>query len=588
MILVIRQYIASLRERGELDAMLPDLLLELGYTVISRPSIGTRQYGVDIAAIGPSSEGERKLYLFSVKPADLGRADWDGSPQALRPSLDEIREIYLRLRVPKEHRNRKVVICLCVGGDVLEAVQDNVTGYIEQYTTEQLAFEQWNGDVIAELLVKGILKENLLTPNLRTSFQKSVAMVDEPAICFAHFRHLVRQLCKPHSTAKQRLSAARQVYLCLWVVFVWARDAGNVEGAYQASEFAVLHVWKLLNADLDKPSKVSREAAQTFHELVTVHRLIADELIGGKVLPHVEKLHAVSMAIGSSSPVDVNLKLFDLAGRMALFGLWMLWERSGDAALPDVREDWEGSGADELAQALVHLVRNNAALLSPMQDEQSIDIALVLMFLTMQRRWQPAVASWLDAMIDSIIFAFRTHARYPTIQSDYRELLNHPRERTEKYREEQTAASTLFPLLALWARGVSATGAEHSIVAFARDFASHCNCQLWLPDEDSEAQLYSGEDRHGAMLTGLPIASDLAMASETTKSESAATQHFEKLSSIAFGHWPIVLMACRHYRLPVPPQLWMGLLEGLDQGIGDPAAVESSPEDAETEKTSPD
>lgn len=564
MILVIRQYVASLRERGELDAILPDLLLELGYTVASRPSVGTRQYGVDIAAIGPPSDGERKLYLFSVKPGDLGRADWEGSPQALRPSLDEIREIYLRLRVPKEHRDRKVVICICVGGDFLEAVQDNVTGYIEQYSDQRIGFEQWNGDVIAELLVKGILKEKLLTQELRTSFQKSVAMVDEPAVCYAHFRGLTRQLCKPYASAKLRLSAARQIYLCLWVVFVWARDAGNVEGAYRASELAVLHSWKMLGGDLDKPSKVSKDAAQTFHELVAVHRLIADEFIGGKVLPHVEKLHAVSMAVGSSSPVDVNLKLFDLIGRIALSGLWMLWERGGESDLPDVRDDWGHDGADALAQAIVHLIRNNPALLSPMQDAQSIDIALVLMFLTMQRRWQPAAASWLDAMADSIVFAFRTHARYPTIQSDYRELLNHPRESTDEYRQEQTAASTLFPLIALWARGVSPTEAERSIVDFTKDFASHCNCQLWLPDEDTEAQIYSGEDRHGAMLTGLPIAGDVEKAIETLVSECAATRHFEDLSSIEFGHWPIVLMACRHYRLPVPPQLWMALIHQSD------------------------
>ena len=35
--LVIREYLASLRERDELDAILPDLLSELGFTVFSRP-----------------------------------------------------------------------------------------------------------------------------------------------------------------------------------------------------------------------------------------------------------------------------------------------------------------------------------------------------------------------------------------------------------------------------------------------------------------------------------------------------------------------------------------------------------------------
>ena len=50
--LVFRQYLASLKERSELDAVLPDLLSELGYTVVSRPTVGTRQFGVDVAAVG--------------------------------------------------------------------------------------------------------------------------------------------------------------------------------------------------------------------------------------------------------------------------------------------------------------------------------------------------------------------------------------------------------------------------------------------------------------------------------------------------------------------------------------------------------
>ena len=41
--LIIQEYLASLKERGELDAILPDLLSELGLNVYSRPRRGTRQ-----------------------------------------------------------------------------------------------------------------------------------------------------------------------------------------------------------------------------------------------------------------------------------------------------------------------------------------------------------------------------------------------------------------------------------------------------------------------------------------------------------------------------------------------------------------
>ena len=77
--LIIRQYLASLRERGELDAILPDLLSQLGLNVFSRPGRGTRQDGVDVAAVGVlDGQGER-VFLFSIKPGDLTRREWDGN-----------------------------------------------------------------------------------------------------------------------------------------------------------------------------------------------------------------------------------------------------------------------------------------------------------------------------------------------------------------------------------------------------------------------------------------------------------------------------------------------------------------------------
>ena len=83
--LLIVDYLASLKEREELDAILPDLLTELGYNVISRPRRGTQQRGVDIAAVRKVGS-EEILYLFSLKAGNLSRTEWNGSQdQALRP-----------------------------------------------------------------------------------------------------------------------------------------------------------------------------------------------------------------------------------------------------------------------------------------------------------------------------------------------------------------------------------------------------------------------------------------------------------------------------------------------------------------------
>ena len=38
------------------------------------------------------------------------------------------------------------------------------------------------------------------------------------------------------------------------------------------------------------------------------------------------------------------------------------------------------------------------------------------------------------------------------------------------------------------------------------------------------------------------------------------TEGFMELSAIGTGFWPLILTACRHYRLPIPPQMWIDLV----------------------------
>lgn len=46
--LIIKDYLAKLKEKDELDLLLCDLLLAQGYITDNVPKTGNRQYGVDI------------------------------------------------------------------------------------------------------------------------------------------------------------------------------------------------------------------------------------------------------------------------------------------------------------------------------------------------------------------------------------------------------------------------------------------------------------------------------------------------------------------------------------------------------------
>ena len=568
--LVIQEYLTALRERDELDAMLPNLLSEMGFTVYSRPSRGTRQYGVDIAALGPSSDGERKVYLFSVKQGDLNRADWDGTPQALRSSLNEIRDVYIPNSIPAEHRDLNVVICLVFGGDIKEAVNQEVRGYIRANTTAKITYEEWNGDRLADMILSGILREEMFPDPLRSHLRKAAAMAEEPDIAYKHFRSLIDAVVKrpakkrdvadekPANKRSTRISKVREINMCLWVLFTWAREANNVEAPYRASEYAILRAWDLLKDMIGGRGAAAAEAGVVLNDLVELHFSIWDEL-AAKVLPHVDKRHALSAAVGSFSSLDINLKLHDLMGRIAMRGLWMAWTK-GQSDLPEPLETQEDEPLHTITAQLFRMIDNNPALQSPISDEQAIDIALALMLLGMHGGFSTALSSWLKVLVDRTYFAYRTHGEYPTCKSSYWDLVEHPAEKNDEYRKEATGGSILYPMLALWAGAYGNSKAVGELAEFKKEQLQHCNFQLWFPDEKTEAELYEGSDRHGDMLSDVPVDTEGVETREYVETECATKGHFGKLSAIERGHWPIVLMACRHYRLPVPPQIWLGLL----------------------------
>lgn len=109
---------------------------------------------------------------------------------------------------------------------------------------------------------------------------------------------------------------------------------------------------------------------------------------------------------------------------------------------------------------------------------------------------------------------------------------------------------------------VIAGRAAHAADALKRNDLDHCTLQLWLPGEDTEDDLYTDAEAHGAAFTDIPVTEDPGAVLQYVLRECGEGTPFYGLSAIASGHWPIVAAACRHYRLPIPPHLWTGLLPG--------------------------
>ena len=549
--LVIRQYLASLKERGELDALLPDLLSQMGLEVFLKPGIGSRQYGVDVGAFGKlSSESESKVYLFSVKSGDLDRRDWDGKPQDLRPSINEIIDVFIRTRIPAEYKERPVEICLCFGGEVKEEVRANVSMFLDELKTDDLSLSEWNGDKLADLIEQHMLREELLPKNCRGLLRKSLAMIDEPEVSFKHFSQLAISLtCTDDKKPKDILTGIRQLCLCLWILYSWCRDEDNLESAYLSAEFTLLNAWEAAKFSFDKQNKVAASTLTTLDSILRLNLQISNQYIEEKIIPHCNSLYAISHAVRPSCATDVNLKLFDVLGRLALTGCWSHWyfqvsEKDVEAG------KFFSEAVAKYQDSIKQLIVNNPILFTPYKDEQAIDLVLALWFLSLNHKHWRNINSWLSDMSREIYQMFKISDKYPTTIQSYAELIEHPVDKTDEYKKNVTKGSILYPYISAFSAIMGFSEPYEIVKKIKEEFLPHCNFQVYFLDESSEDHFYRFDKMHGTTLSNVCVTEKPDELIKQLVSECDQSNKVYDMS--AFRLWPIILTGCRHYRLPIP------------------------------------
>ncbi len=564
--LILQHYLASLKERDELDAILPDLLSQLGLNVFSKPGRGTRQDGVDVGAVGKLDGKIDKVYLFSIKAGDLTRNDWDGDAlQSLRPSLNEIIDSYIPNRLPTEHKDKPIVICLCFGGYIKEQVRPQVRGFIDNATSDQISFEEWNGDKLAELIQENFLREELLSPDARSLFRKSLALIDEPEASYRHYSNLLRiLLTNNHSKPKEIITSIRQMNLCLWVHYSWAREAGNLEATYLISELTLLHAWEISKTVVGKKDKSSQAIQDTLNAILGLYLDSTLSFVEKTVLPFADKKHALSTSVVAANEVDVNLRLFDVIGRLAISTIWTY---STIQRIPEkdkeMREGIMGQ-LDRCSQAIKQLVASNPTLKLPIKDDQAIDLTLAVLMLFMRGDSDQDVDIWINEILDRATFAMKVNGKYPSNIQSYSELLEHP-SHDEDYFKAKTEGSILYPMISLFADLCNDVELYEKVKNIKREHLEHCNFQLWFPDEQSEEHIYINSDAHGAVLSELNMEQPMESFAAQVYGECDHSDQFLELSAVKSNLWPIVLVACRHFRLPIPVHIFRDLYNEAKQ-----------------------
>lgn len=556
--LVVTHYLHSLRERGELDAILPDLLAESGFEIKTRPRRGTRQAGVDVAAIGPDPDrdGTRSLFLFTIKSGDLTRQHWDTGQQAVRPSLNEILDDYIPNRIPPDMENMPIVICVCMGGEMHEDVRAQWSGFCRENEKRNsyIHFSEWNGDRLANLILSGVLGAEFIESDNRGLFQKALAMIDQPDIAYRYFRRLLDAIFTEAKSQAERTRQLRKAYLCLWILFVWARDIDNLEAAYRASELVLLRSWPYCDITrLDKKKiKIKEERTAHFDQVLNLYCIIAELLLVEKIGPLSDKRYALSMAVNSHNAIDVNIALFETLGKLSLYGLWL----NTISVVQEEKSAQELRGrANKVLDLAIEMINANPALAIPIRDDFAIELALFMRLADVCGRIAN-VADYISTMSEYLCDGLSTRRYYPTSATDYREVFTHPQNGSDKYFEEHTCAGILYTFILAWLVVIGKQERAERLRRILLDHVPHMTHQFWIPDAQTDEVLWDGDRNHGLAVVGVPLSDSLEAVVEFLNRVMKEYPLKERISAIRLHLNPILLMACRHYRMPVPPHIW--------------------------------
>jgi len=533
--------------------------------------------GVDLAVIGKSDvDGEEELLLLVIKQGDLGRRDWDnGEPTSVRPSLNEVLDVYLTKLVAMEHREVRKKIILATTGELKQDVETNWNSYKEA-NKAKATFEFWGADKVSNLVERYLLNENIFEAQDRSDLRRSLALAADSEYDFRDLNNLLlRQfgltndgkLIDSEISIKDLLKAFRRSHLAAQICAHWALEEGDSRKALWVNERVLLWAWhrtQLVSLD-DRPKmylaigemlRSHITAASRYFEVMNAHFYVRDGMAGY-----------------SSEGAAFSIVLFEHIGIVSSIGLTCLLQRFGS----ELERDNIASNVKAIADGLCALIGNHGASASPRLDEHIVDISLGLFFLTCAGRMEQA-KKWTAEISTRLDFCYGVKRNFP-VSTDSVEDLVELEVNPGDERLVNSLMSTSWTLATISAWSVIFGLDEHyaSLSKGNADEYKNVCAQLWHPSKDwPELWYFGGALEKGETEAPYVLLPEIESMRQRIVDFMALDNYDWAKSSPSHlaGVWAIDFIACRHFRIPLPASVWYRFLpmnrssEQLQEKVG--------------------
>jgi len=543
--LLLRDYMLSLKEEGELDVLIGNLLFARGILPIAKTQKGVRQYGVDVVAKGKDTDGIEKLFIVTVKRGNITRNLWNGGAQSVKPSLDEILDVYLETLSPSLQKLPYKII-LATNGELKQEVRINWHGYIRKESKQgKIEFEFWGNNDLADGVETHLMNEYIFKDSSKQLLQKALALIDLNEYDGRHFYQLIEEILleKKVKNQKEAIKRLRLLNLCQGLIFKWGVDGDNIKNAYLCSERLLIRVSDFIRENnYFKFKNISKEFISILNKRMEIGKIYLEKI---------KPICSVENALASySKGVDIEYALitFEQIGIIAQIGLESKFINDHIIVDEELKKRYFKFTC-ECIETLKNLIQNNHSSTFVIYDEHLIDInhALLLFYSTENFG---AGKFYLEKLTQKIASTFKAKQLFPLFRRDYDKLLDIylGKEKLE------TTSSHLLIILAEWSLVFDCLQNYQLIRIIIKKFFPGINLQIWFPGKDTEDTYYKRNaiKESGNVMYGIDLPEDYTKHIQRIQ-EEIEKFGIEKDFDLAFKFSIVALLSARHFRnLPFP------------------------------------
>ncbi|EKZ1045474.1 hypothetical protein [Enterococcus hirae] len=530
--LILEDYLASLKEKDELDILLSDLLKLDGYTVKNLPKTGERQYGVDLLA----EKGE-EIYLYVIKQGDLTRQTWDGDKNSVRQSFSEIVDVYLNTMLDSIYQNRQKNIVFVTNGIIQDAVRPNWEGYKKSNSTEDINISSILLPDLVNLVLQEGFNETLFSKSKRSELRKCLYYLDESDYKLDFFESIVSKYFKELeevTTEKKKNKIFTSLQMVLSLVTHTANEKKRYRISIQFTEYVLISMWSYIQKN---------NLFEKTNEILWLNKFIKLYINSNeKFMDNLSGFSTIRNGLPSYNPVEYRILCFEILGYLSVYAAFLSTENSSK------NFDLKYSVEDTI-NLLVDLMNNNYGFYYPVYDNDGIEISILFYVMLLKRNL--ADIEILVKNYTSHIFSNIRNGKYPILERQYS--LAMEIEFQEIDYVNRYSASFLWGILFEWALLTEQEDLANQILEF--DFLSEATIQNWNCSSEEEFNLYIKNEIHMQGYTD--ILNELE-SKETKKMilDTSKIDDFNHFSFIEYSFPTIGLMISRKYRIPVIPSYW--------------------------------